>query len=280
MRFRMPELFLGAFLAVAIFAMGMLFVASYQKDQSSQYPAQNADAAPKNKATRNPATPDGTNPGQRHEQQEAKSEFWSAKLSDWALVAFTGLLVLFTYRLWQSTDKLWAAGEKQIHIALRTAQAAVGVEIPRLFVSDLQFQQPEVGNLGAHLQFPRISISVKNFGRTPAFLGQQSSELLVAPFLPEIPVYPNAHDLEPGRIIEGGASYDLPVARSRAMLSRETIEGILVGTTFVWVYGYVFYRDFLHDPHWLRFCGQLHISVGNGPVRVIEEGPDKYTESY
>jgi hypothetical protein len=30
MRFRAPELFLGAFLAVAVFAMGMLFTSSYQ----------------------------------------------------------------------------------------------------------------------------------------------------------------------------------------------------------------------------------------------------------
>jgi hypothetical protein len=110
----------------------------------------------------------------------------------------------------------------------------------------------------------------------------QSAEMQIGGWLPEEPVYPNAHDLESGRVIESRDPYDLPVARLREPPSEKTIQSILEGKTYIWVYGYVFYRDFLNDPHMLRFCA--HWYIYNGPFlippRFIEDGPPKYTESY
>jgi hypothetical protein len=105
MRFRTPELFLGAFLTVAIFAMGMIFTSSYHPRSSTNNQVQQTETA---------ATIDRANGAQSRKQQEGSSEFWTAKLTDWLLAIFTALLVAFTYRLWKSTEKLWSAGEKQI----------------------------------------------------------------------------------------------------------------------------------------------------------------------
>jgi hypothetical protein len=226
----------------------------------------------------------------------------------------TIIIAAFTFTLWQSTEKLWRASEKQFrhaeieaqrarvnrlrdaerfeeqvaiardsaNAARMSAQAAIGVEIARVLISNIEFQWNSVGNLVGNLQFPKVTISVKNYGRTPAFVSNQASEMLVATVLPEIPEYPNAHDLI-GCVIEGKDTYDLPVARLRQAIPMETIDAIVKGKTFVWIYGHLFYRDFLHDPHWLKFCAQLFVYYGegySGPVRVIEGGPAKYTESY
>lgn len=179
--------------------------------------------------------------------------------------------------------------EEQIKISRQSsdaaklaAEAAIGVEIARVLIGNMEFQWASVANLMGNLQFPKVEISVKNYGRTPAFVSNQASEMLVAPVLPEIPEYPNAHDLI-GCVIEGKDTYALPVARLRKAIPIETINDITNGKTFIWIYGHLFYRDFLHDPHWLKFCAQLYVYYGegrSGPVRVIEGGPAQYTESY
>jgi hypothetical protein len=175
--------------------------------------------------------------------------------------------------------------EEQIKISRQSsdaaklaAQAAIGVEIARVLISNIEFQWASVANLVGNLQFPKVAISVKNYGRTPAFVSNQASEMLIAPVLPETPEYPNAHDLM-GCVIEGKDNYYLPVARLRRAIPQETINDIVIGKTFIWVYGHLFYRDFLHNPHWLKFCAQLDV-IDRGGVRVIEGGPAKYTDSY
>jgi hypothetical protein len=137
------------------------------------------------------------------------------------IAVFTTVLGIFTMSLAKSTRSAADA-------ALLAAQASIGVELPHVFIDNLEFQHAGVGNLAANLQFPRVAISVKNYGRTPAFLGLQGVEMLVAPTLPETPDYSNnAYDLPSGTVIEGGATYDLPVARLRDILPIETIEILL-----------------------------------------------------
>src|ERR1700733_2459461 len=115
------------------FAVGGSFVAAYQiplsQHESSTNPEQN---------------PSDQNSKEKSNEALARYTLW--------LTMFTGVMAFATVGLGIATVGLYATGEKQIKIALRTAQAAIGVEIPRLLISDLEFQQPEVGNLAAHLQ--------------------------------------------------------------------------------------------------------------------------------
>ncbi|MGY4351222.1 hypothetical protein ACVWXM_007715 [Bradyrhizobium sp. GM7.3] len=105
MRFRLPEIFLGCFLTVAVFAMGMLFAnqlhfaAQYQNEHSGATEVHSVDE---------PSKP-----------SKEQSEFWNAKLTDWLLAALTFFLALFTYRLWKSTDKLWKNAEADTRILQR-----------------------------------------------------------------------------------------------------------------------------------------------------------------
>jgi hypothetical protein len=100
-------------LAVAIFAMGMLFASSYNPGPSANNQGQQTEPAAQNGHGSKAATVDDAKGGNAQKQQESGGEFWSAKLTDWLLAAFTALLVAFTYRLWKSTDNLWSASREE-----------------------------------------------------------------------------------------------------------------------------------------------------------------------
>lgn len=117
MKFRPHELFLGVFLSVAVFAMGMMFSASYQTSPTTKNQSQQAGPHTQDHSASTFASAKRTEGSETREKQEDKGEFWSAKLTDWLLAILTGLLVLFTYKLWKSTDKLWTAGDDQYRLA-------------------------------------------------------------------------------------------------------------------------------------------------------------------
>jgi hypothetical protein len=190
MRFRTHELFLGAFLAVAVFAVGMLFASSYDRGPAAksqgQQTAQNGDGGKSAAAPR-------AESGQGHEAAESKSEFWSAKLTDWLLALLTGLLVLFTYRLWKSTDRLWAAGEKQIGVADRSATAAeralTELERPYIYISNvgrLEAAEIEEGSEFDGDAILSVPYSTANYGKIPAIITQVDASLGVFE-IPRIP---------------------------------------------------------------------------------------------
>jgi hypothetical protein len=245
---------------------------------------------------------------QLHSEQKDKEDrpiqswlavFLELKLTDAIIAVFTVILAIKTSGLFVETAGLRSAADKQAgdmkesiaaaqraaEAAQLSAKAAVSVEIPHVYIDNLEFQESGVGNLAAQLQFPHVAISVKNYGRTPAFLGQLAAEMLIAPMLPDAPDYSNtARDLPTGTVIEGSTSYDLPTARLFNAVPIETIKDIIAERTYVWIYGYIFYRDFLRNPHCLRFCAQLIVLNGDGHtgnVHIIESGEDtEYTESY
>src|SRR5947208_5348461 len=80
-----PEIFFGILLAVAVFAMGMVF-------QSSRTPPENQ--------TKQSANESSAPIGAEHSPD---------KLTDWLLVALNFFLVTSTFMLWRSSDKLWRA---------------------------------------------------------------------------------------------------------------------------------------------------------------------------
>jgi hypothetical protein len=82
MRFRTPELFLGAFLAVAIFSMGILFASSFTPQVQNAAPHQTAEHQTSNKINEN-----GDN------VQSLWVPIDSVGLYTLVLAVFTGLLV-------------------------------------------------------------------------------------------------------------------------------------------------------------------------------------------
>jgi hypothetical protein len=191
----------------------------------------------------------------------------------------TGFIAWFTWTLWQSSEKMWTVTSVAANAAQLAANAAVGVEIPRIFIFDLEFQASPIVNDFGNLQFPKVAISIKNYGRTPAFLDDQCVEMRIATSLRDDPEYINVINFDPGTVIERDSTYDLPVARLRDALPIETINLIIEGKTLIWVYCYVRYRDFLNMPHRLAFGAHLRKGDNGGPRRFIFDAPKKYHEN-
>jgi hypothetical protein len=208
MKFHIPEIFLGVLLTVAVFAMGVIFTASY-------YPSPSAHNQTIQDRIGKSSAADVPHNGQHEQEKEANSEFWSAKLTDWLLAAFTAMLVAFTYQLWKSTDKLWLAGESQIvlikenfakeltenreiakgnwdemrrstDVAVQSANAAARqaraaeealhrIERPYLLVSDLSHIKPPKVTEEIMIPNTHISYKVGNYGRMPAIVHQIQS---------------------------------------------------------------------------------------------------------
>jgi hypothetical protein len=225
-------------------------------------------------------------------------------------VAITALATVaigvFTLTLKLSTDKLWKAAKDQIAAAENaakiqsanmnasiavakeaadaaklSAQAAINVELPRLFATKIDFELATLNLVDPESSLQKISVTITNYGRTPAFLYCESAEILPGP-LPAVPIYPNAVDLEPGILIEKGQLRTL-IARCRDNHAHFDARPFVTGQKMLWVYGIIRFQDFLNERHALRFCADLHVPQGlaaGHPPKFIQGGPTTYTESY
>lgn len=217
-------------------------------------------------ATANAKTPEPNNPTDAPKQEVSLIE----KLED-PVSIFTGLLVLVTAYQAFITRASLRDSKAAAEAANRSAQLAVSLQVPRLVLSKLSIEEASVGTLAAKLQSPKARVLLKNYGKTPAFLESQALGIYVGLSLPEKPNYsPFAYDLEPENIVEPDAYYALDGIRP--FHQPEQISAIIEQRTFLWVYGYVQYKDFLGARHITRFCKQMLLSTVKDNHYQFSEG--------
>jgi hypothetical protein len=176
MKFRVPEIILGALLAVAVFAIGALFASSYQPSPAAKNQSQQAEPAGQNGDASKPPVADHAKNGQAAQHKEEKSEFWSAKLTDWLLAVFTFFLVAFTYRLWKSTEKLW-----------ETTDASVKLAREEFITSHRPWLRVDVEIFGPFEYWPNdmascsFKITIMNIGTAPAHKVLIDCEMMIGP---------------------------------------------------------------------------------------------------
>ena len=158
-----------------------------------------------------------------------------------ALALITGALAIYTAKLWMATRRLVESGETAAQRKLRAYVA----------VSDVMHEEQIEGHA------PRVSITIKNFGATPAYKLAVAADAQIAFAADQVPVATSTSKtlghLPPGlefkiprpAVVSVGMSrgYDADTAYSR-----------------VFVYGCIEYVDTFGDPHFTRFR--------------LEEGPD------
>jgi hypothetical protein len=236
-----------------------------------------------------PPTIDTTNrkPESDAPKDRPTESFWDRTTND-PLDLYTLFLAIFTAALvGVSTFQIYflnradKTARTAAEAAKLSADAAIGVELPKLFVTNIDFQLASLNLTDPVSSLHQISITITNYGRTPAFLHRESAEFFSGPS-PAAPIYPNAIDLEPGTIIEKGQLRTL-IARSRDNLSQFDVRPFVAGQAMLRVYGAIWFRDFLNKPHVMRFCADLHVPQGlaaEHPPKFIQGGPTAYTESY
>lgn len=159
-----------------------------------------------------------------------------------ALVLLTGALAFYTANLWRATRRLIENGEAS---ARRQLRAYVGV-------SEVVVDEQIEGRA------PRVSITLKNFGATPAYKLAVAADAQIAFSVDQVPVATSTcktlGHLPPG--------LELRIPRP-AVPSIGTAPGDEADTTYsrIFVYGCVEYVDTFGEPHFTRFR--------------LEEGPDR-----
>jgi hypothetical protein len=116
-----------------------------------------------------------------------------------------------------------------------------------------------VANAAAKFQYPKIEISVKNYGRTPAFEIEQAIEVAYGSLLNKQP-YRTVTTMPLNTIIESKTIYDF-ILRPDILVSEENYKAAIQGKSYLWIYGYISYSDFLGNTHKFRFCRRYDIKT-------------------
>ena len=159
-----------------------------------------------------------------------------------ALALMTGALAVYTAKLWRATRLLVESGQAA---ARRQQRAYVGV-------SEAVCEEQIEGRA------PRVGITIKNFGATPAYKLAVAIDAQIAFAVEQVPVATSISKtlghLPPG--------LELRIPRT-PVLSIGTAPGNEVDTAYsrIFVYGCIEYVDTFGVPHFTRFR--------------LEEGPDR-----
>jgi hypothetical protein len=155
------------------------------------------------------------------------------------------------------------------------AKAVVRSELPIVVVQKIKVEgDPHEGQVeiaGERMNYPTIHCSIVNYGRTPAELEGYLLDYQFTKRLPDVPDYnPDLiHPLTPGTMLlpqrsDPDPRTELNISR-KFTLNQRLRDALTKEDVFMWVYGYVRYRDFLGEPHETRFVAMALIRSGMRP---------------
>ncbi|MDR3484150.1 MAG: hypothetical protein P4M05_04470 [Bradyrhizobium sp.] len=278
MRFQVPELFLGCFLTVAVFAMGTLFARQEQTASPAQ-PQSRQETTAESSKTQNPDT-------------ELTGSMWLTKdaagFFTFALVIVgIGQAVLFFVQL-----RYMRTGMDDATMAARAAQTSAEtakeqVELTKLGVFALNRAYLDATVSEAKTQFiadPRppsgyfrpgdpmeicAKITLKNSGKTRGVIVQAYGEFRTGTWLPPVPNYDTAK----------GRTYvaDFSISDAEALPFPWNFKTSEVVEQFF--FGSVLYKDIFGRGHVSRFCMRILPSHENGgDARMQLAGNDAWRE--
>jgi hypothetical protein len=217
------------------------------------------------------------------------ADFWTATFTGGLF--FVGILTAIVFicqsillrRQIGEMVKATAATEKAANAATQSAQAAMGTALPNLWLYKMGFDDMGNANLRAKLQSPKIAVSIKNYGGSPAFVTQQGVGIYWGHILPKEPDYSeHAFDVNQETVVEKDAIFNFDPVRPRKLIPDEDVDAIQQQRKSLWVYGRVQYLDFLGKRHARAFCKQFVMGGLNPNAYVFidcDQNP-AYTESY
>jgi hypothetical protein len=202
-----------------------------------------------------------------------------------------GVIAIFTIVLAISTFLLWGVTRTAADAAKRAADAAVNVELPILTLRRAYLKIPTTPagvtqiNAGDHL-LPNLEprIAFINWGRTPAEITAGCLEWNVASHangLPSVPNYQNVLKYAPGVVVTNRSDIPLDVPCTISLTTNQVLD-LNNSQEFLWVFGFIGFKDFLGEPHEVRFCLKWSIrrEAERGPFGFVwdDETPSEYTK--
>jgi hypothetical protein len=150
-----------------------------------------------------------------------------------ALALVTGSQALYTAKLWKSTRRLADSGQATAHRQLR-AYVAVG---------DIVYEPPIEG------QAPRVTVTIQNFGATPAYKLAIAVEAQIAGNEQQLSVATS-----PSRTLGHlPPSVEFAITRAALMYPGRVPADEAGSARSVFVHGCIEYVDTFGDPHFTRF---------------------------
>ncbi len=200
----------------------------------------------------------------------------------------TALLAIFTFTLWRSTSRLWKVSIEHADIAKR---ALLDVERPHVLIEDIQMhgfqitaarrEEYRVAGLLSPSIFPRVTFSIRNHGKSPAWVISEVTRFIMIKQLPVLPQYYRPIGLGRRYVIPpGGKLYGECRFETNEISDVDRLR-IVKDETRLFVYGYVDYEDVFSDissnAHRSAYCWRYIVGGGADPGDRFEpSGPNAY----
>jgi hypothetical protein len=198
------------------------------------------------------------------ETKEDRSEFWSAKLTDWLLAAFTFALVVFTGLLYRATARLWEATREQAEL---TRTALIHTQRAFVFVKEVADSRTTM-LLPVRLTGPpvsrtigwKISLRWENSGATPTkdlityVSGKTFDKVLPEDF--------SFEDIPGENSTPGILGPQAVVAMGDMNVPMEIMQEIYEKKTHFYMWGWAEYNDVFDetDRHRTEFCYKIEFT--------------------
>lgn len=130
----------------------------------------------------------------------------------------------------------------------------------------------------AKVERAAFDVEFTNYRRTPAFLTRASGHIHVGHALRPEPVDLATYDLPSDAVIKAGEKWMLPIDEYGGHITQEEARAVLDDRLGLWIYGYLEFRDFLHNYHREPFLRRFipHRGQALGYVIVEGDGPEAY----
>jgi hypothetical protein len=187
------------------------------------------------------------------------------------LMYFTcGLLLVAIFQLgffyWQLKliRQSLSATEIAAKAAELNARAAIGIELPIIRMHKIELISTEklIDNtwegFGIIETFPtKFSalrlLDFKNHGRTPAFPEKVSVGYMAVSKLPEEPIYTKTFTVNHASVIKPDSEFTTDI-RWGFELTETQLASLMKDKIWLWIYGCLYYSDFLHNKREAHFC--------------------------
>lgn len=143
--------------------------------------------------------------------------------------------------------------QRGVRAAELAANAAMGVELPTLHIENIEEQLQPIEEWKERF-FPTLTI--KNYGRTPAFVTNIILRVKTGHGLPETPDYGNVEEYFKPLVIDSKQTYLHTIYKDNSAynFSAKELKDIQDKDGWLYLYGYIQYVDFLEVEHKKGFC--------------------------
>jgi hypothetical protein len=157
--------------------------------------------------------------------------------------------------------KAAAAAKASAEAAILNASAAVRAELPIVSISLLALFDSDKLHSPVIVGYPPkesvLKVNFKNRGRSPAELIEICLEWHISDKLANLPDYRNISPYAPGTFIDASGTLPNGPEKITVLLQDDEVADLPHGTVFLWVYGYVKFRDsIVSELHVSPFCAK------------------------